>query len=241
MKTKPIYLDDPYLKDMTAEILDVIIEKEGVFRLILDQTVFYPMGGGQPTDQGKLIFPDGSEGEVYQVLLKDDEINHFVKTSFRPSQGMKVKGSIDWERRYKNMRVHSAGHVIDFSMYLLGFSPHPLHPMKGDHGKKPFIVYQGVLEKDIKDELQNKSDELIEKAMNFSWKFDLLENIEKEAIYLQPGLPKNKPLRALKLDGVGVVADGGTIVSSTKEVGKLSITGIEIVDGNTIIKYLVEK
>lgn len=239
MKTKPIYLDDPYKREMAAHILDVIPEKEGVWRLILDETVFYPMGGGQPTDQGKLLFSDGSQGEVYQVLLKDGEINHYVKTPLCPMIGMEVKGFIDWERRYKNMRVHSAGHVIDFSMYLLGYSPSPLHPVKGDHGKKPFVLYQGVIEKEIKDELQRKSEELIAEARRFSWSFELLEKIEKEAIYLQPGLPKNKPLRALKLDGVGVVADGGTIVSSTKEVGHISITDVEIAEGNTCIKYQV--
>jgi alanyl-tRNA synthetase len=239
VKTRPIYLDDPYIQEMKAKILDVVQEKEGVWRLILDQTIFYPMGGGQPTDQGQIIFPDGSQGEVYQVLLKEGEINHYVKTLSHPVLGTEVRGIIDWERRYKNMRVHSAGHVIDFSMYLLGYSPSPLHPMKGDHGKKPFVLYQGVIEKDIKDELQKKSDELIANAINFSWNFDLLENIEKEAIYLQPGLPKNKPLRALKLEGVGIVADGGTIVASTKEVGNVSIIDIEVADGNTCIKYQV--
>src|SRR5665647_1332070 len=109
---------------MKAKIIDAIQEKEGVWRLILDETVFYPMGGGQPTDQGQLIFSDGSQGEVYQVLLKEDEINHYVKTSSQPVPGTEVKGIIDWERRYKNMRVHSAGHVIDFSC-LLYTSPSP--------------------------------------------------------------------------------------------------------------------
>ncbi|MBA3238668.1 MAG: hypothetical protein H0T62_10035 [Parachlamydiaceae bacterium] len=109
--------------------------------------------------------------------------------------------------------------------------------MKGDHGKKPFVLYQGAIEKEFKEELQKKSNELIAKDINFSWNFDLLENIEKEAIYLQPGLPKNKPLRALRLDGVGVVADGGTIVTSTKEVGSVLITGIEVIEGDTCIKY----
>ena len=72
MKTEPIYLDDPYRKEMVGRIIGVIQEKEGVWRLILDKTVFYPMGGDQPTDQGMFLFPDGSQGEVYQVLLKFD-------------------------------------------------------------------------------------------------------------------------------------------------------------------------
>ncbi len=222
---------------MRARIITATEEKEGVWKLILDETIFYPMGGGQPTDQGYFIFPDGSQGEVYQVLLKDGEINHYVKTTSQPVPGTEIRGNIDWERRYKNMRVHSAGHVIDFSMYLLGYSPAPLYPLKGDHGKKPFILYQGVVEKEIKEALQKQSNALIANAHKFSWKFDLPENIEAEALYLQPGLPKNKPLRALKLDGVGVVADGGTIVASTSEVGNLLITEIEVADGNTCVKY----
>lgn len=237
MKTKPIYLDDPYIKEMKAKIIDTVQEKEGVWRLILDETIFYPMGGGQPTDQGQIIFSNGSHLEVYQVLLKEGEINHYVKASSPPFLGTEVRGILDWERRYKNMRVHSAAHVIDFSMYLLGYSPSPLHPIKGDHGKKPFVLYHGTLEKEIKDELQKKSNELIAQDIRFSCNFDLLEKIEKEAIYLQPGLPKNKPLRALRLDGVGFVADGGTIVSSTNEVGTVLITDIEVVEGNTCIKY----
>jgi alanyl-tRNA synthetase len=131
MKTVPVYLEDPYHKAMQATILDVLPEKEGVFKLILDKTIFYPMGGGQPTDQGYIIFPDGRKNEVYQVLLKDDEINHYVKTTIVPASGELIEGVIDWDRRYKNMRVHSGGHVIDFAMYLLGYSPKLLHPWKG--------------------------------------------------------------------------------------------------------------
>ena len=137
------------------------------------------------------------------------------------------------------MRVHSAGHLIDFSLYLLGYSPRLLSPIKADHGKKPFIMYQGVVSLDIKDELQQKVDELVEQNRTFSWKFDLLENIRKECLYLQPGLPQNKPLRTLTLDGVGTVADGGTIVRSTKELGNIILSSIEVVNGTTAFYYFV--
>lgn len=224
---------------MIASIIDVIPEREGVWRLILDKTVFYPMGGGQPTDQGVFTFLDGLQGEVYQVVLKNSEINHYVKTSFCPRVGMQIKGCIDWERRYKNMRVHSAGHVVDFSMYLLGISPNSLRPIKGDHGKKPFIQYSGVVGREIKEGLQKKCNELITSDLRFSWSFQLLEEIEKEAIYLQPGLPENKPLRALRLESIGVVADGGTIVKSTQEVGNVTIQDIELTEEHSFIKYCV--
>ncbi len=238
MKTQQIYLEDSYHKEMDSEILEVQPEAEGRYRIILDKTVFYPMGGGQATDQGKL---EGEEflGEVYQVLYKDGEIWHFVKSETPLTTGMKAKGIINWDRRYKNMKLHSAGHIVDFAMYLLGYSPSKLIPQKADHDKNPHIIYQGVLEENIKQKLQDKTNELVFKNLEFSWYFQPLEDLQKEAIYLQPGLPTNKPLRTLKLEGVGAVADGGTQVKNTGEVGNIIIGSIEQQDGLTLVRYSI--
>ncbi|MDO8638868.1 MAG: alanyl-tRNA editing protein [Candidatus Daviesbacteria bacterium] len=235
MRTQQLYLGDSYLKEMDAEILEVLPVGEGMNKLILDKTVFYPMGGGQATDQGKL---EGDlSGEVYQVLNKDGEIWHFVKTNTPPIVGMKVHGIINWERRYKNMKLHSAGHIVDFAMHVLGYSPKTLIPMKADHNKDPHIVYQGNLTEDIKQKLEDKTNELVLQNLEFTWYFQPLEDLQKEAIYLQPGLPTNKPLRTLKLEGIGAVADGGTQVKHTSEVGKITITSIENENGSTLVRY----
>lgn len=238
VKTQQLYLEDSYLKEMDAKILDVQPESEGRYRIVLDKTVFYPMGGGQATDQGIL---DGDlSGEVYQVLNKDGEIWHFVKTSISPTTGMKVHGTINWDRRYKNMKLHSAGHIVDFAMYVLGYSPKTLVPMRADHDKNPHIVYQGVLSEDIKQKLEDKANELVDKNLEISWYSQPLEDLQKEAIYLQPGLPTNKPLRTLKLEGVGVVADGGTQVRHTSEVGRITIESIDEEDNLTLVKYSIK-
>lgn len=236
MKTKQLYLDDSYLQEVDAQILEVISDGTNQYRVLLDKTVFYPMGGGQPTDQGKLVAKDW-EGNVYQVLTKDGEIWHYLKSSVAPKAGDSAHGVIDWSRRYKNMKVHSAGHVIDFAMYLLGYSPKQLSPLKADHGKKPYILYQGAIDKDLKQDLENKSNELVEKNLQFSWLFQPYEDLQKEAIYLQPGLPTNKPLRTLRLESIGAVADGGTQVHATNEVGKIMINSIETINGNTMVNY----
>ncbi len=237
MKTKQLYIDDSYLKEMDGEILEVVPEGAN-YKIILDQTVFYPMGGGQATDQGNLT--GDLTAEVYQVLNKDGEIWHFVKTSTSPKVGMKIHGVINWDRRYKNMKLHSAGHIVDFAMYILGYSPKTLVPIKADHNKDPHIVYQGTLEKDIKQELEDKSNELVNQNLEFSWYFETLEDLQKEAIYLQPGLPTSKPLRTLKLEGIGAVADGGTQIKHTGEVGKINITAVEEHEGSTIVRYSIE-
>lgn len=230
-------MNDSYLQEIDAQILEVIPEGAN-FRILLTQTVFYPMGGGQPTDQGTLT-SEGFNAHVYMVMMKDGEIWHYVKSATAPVVGMNVHGHIDWNRRYKNMKVHSAGHVVDFAMHLLGYSPSPLTPFKGDHGKKPFIVYQGTLENDIRADLEKKANDLIQKNLSFSTNFQPLDELKKEAIYLQPGLPTDKPLRTLRLESVGAVADGGTQVKTTGEVGAISISSIEQKEGMTIIHYRI--
>lgn len=239
VKTTAIYLEDSYAKEMNAKIFDCLPEGNSRWRIILDQTVFYPMGGGQPTDQGQLISTNW-HGKVYQVMMKDGDIWHYVESDTEPVASSVIHGVIDWDRRYKNMRVHSAGHVIDFAMYLLGYSPQTLKPTKGDHGKKPYIIYTGSVNKDIKNELEAKSKELVMKNIPFSTAFVPLVELEKEAIYLQPGLPANKPLRKLTLEGVGSVADGGTQVKNTAEVGKITIPSITEQDNNTTVAYSVD-
>lgn len=236
MKTQPIYLTDAYVKEVDALVLDVIPEGDRRWKVLLDKTVFYPMGGGQPTDQGILSGSDWS-GKVYQVLTREGEILHFVESDAPPVIGSAVHGVIDWDRRYKHMRLHSAGHVIDFAMHVLGYSPKPLYPQKGDHGKKPYIVYSGVTGSDITRELTDKSNELVTKAMPLTTAFVPLAELEKEAIYLQPGLPADKPLRKLTLEGVGSVADGGTQVKNTSEVGLITIASVTAMDDTTVVSY----
>ncbi len=232
-----IYLTDSYAKSIDAKITQLETIKDG-YRLTLDKTVFYPMGGGQPTDQGTITAKNW-KGEVYQALYQGGEVWHYLKMKSGnvPENDGHINAVIDWDRRYKNMKVHSAGHVVDFALYLLGYSPSTLLPIKGDHGKKPFIMYQGTVDSDIQEILQNKANELIEKDLKFSIDFQPAEALKKEAIYLQPGLPPDKPLRTLRLESVGAVADGGTQVQTTAEIGKVAISSVEQKDGHTIIRY----
>ncbi|MCA9372288.1 alanyl-tRNA editing protein [Candidatus Woesebacteria bacterium] len=239
MQTKPLYLDDSYQKTMEARVQEVVQEPNGDYRVRLDQTVFYPMGGGQATDQG-MLSSDGLSAQIYQVMMKDGDIWHYLKTQTAPHVGTKVTGEINWDRRYTNMKKHTAGHVVDFAMYVLGYSPSPLMPYKGDHNKKLFIQYQGTVGKDIRQELEQKANELVAQNVPITWEFTSFEALQKEAIYLQPYLPKNKPLRIIRLEGVGAVADGGTQLKTTGELGSITIPVIDGQSGETIVHYTVE-
>lgn len=105
--TKILYLLDCYLKEFEAIVESV---KEDKY-VVLDQTSFYPNAGGQPYDTGKIISDDGTEYDVVFVAKFDNMISHEVdKTGLKP--GDKIKGVIDWDRRYRFMRMHTAAHVI---------------------------------------------------------------------------------------------------------------------------------
>ncbi|MES2345372.1 MAG: alanyl-tRNA editing protein [Chlamydiota bacterium] len=239
--TIPLYLNDAYLKEMDAVITEFSKENDQQQRwmIVLDKTIFYPRGGGQSTDQG-ILFTDNWKGKVCQVLLKNDKTIHYVEADEPPPVGAPLKSTLDWNRRYLNMRLHSAGHVVDFALYLLGYSPRPLMPFKGDHDKKPVIYYQGTVEEDFREALEKKANDLVAENLSFSFRFADHDELEREAIYLQPGLPKNKPLRLLTLQGVGSVADGGTQVHTTSEVGHISILPIEKKEGLTLVHYRIK-
>jgi Ser-tRNA(Ala) deacylase AlaX len=138
------------------------------------------------------------------------------------------------------MRVHTGGHLVDFALFRLGLVPVVLKPLKGDHGKKPFVLYEGSLaaHPELNPHLLTQAvAELIREERKLSWEFAPLEKLQSDAIYLQPGLPTHKPLRKLTLDGVGSVADGGTLVRNTAEVGSLTVIAIDEKDGQVKVSY----
>jgi Ser-tRNA(Ala) deacylase AlaX len=104
-RTELLYLDDSYLREFKAKIVDVIAD--GV---ILDRTSFHPAGGGLLSDKGMISFA-GSISEVAEVLQDGENILHRIAGSL-PSIGEKVEARLDWDRRYAMMRLHTAIHVL---------------------------------------------------------------------------------------------------------------------------------
>ena len=104
MKTELLFFDDCYLKEFDAEVI-----KSKDDRVILDQTAFYPEGGGQPTDEGWIDF-EGESFPVMKVYKKGEVFHQLERNPF--SGGETVKGRIDWDVRYSYMRNHTAQHVI---------------------------------------------------------------------------------------------------------------------------------
>jgi len=109
--TKLLYYEDPYMREFDARVLQTT-ELENRFGIVLDQTAFYPAGGGQPADTG-IIRGRGGEAKIVDVQTSKGVITHVAnEITGKIEQGEQVKGVIDWDRRFTLMRNHTAAHLM---------------------------------------------------------------------------------------------------------------------------------
>ncbi|MFA4908024.1 MAG: alanyl-tRNA editing protein [archaeon] len=218
--TERLYLKDSYLRGFEARIVKA---NEGKF-FVLDKTAFYPQGGGQPSDSGKII-ADGKEYNVVFAKAFGDEISHEIEGANELSEGRSVKAELDWERRYKLMRMHTAAHVLAKCIYDKTGSLITGNQLGERESRMDFNV--SSLEKEFLGEIEGKANEAI--AGNLEVKMEFLPREEALAIpelfRLKDVLPKAlQEFRIISIGEFDRQADGGTHVKNTREVGKLRIT-----------------
>ncbi len=113
MMTKKLYLESieaAYLEEFTAEVIAIEDNK-----IVLDQTLFYPLGGGQNWDLGSI---DGPNGKMNVIEVRGrDTIHHTIEDTFELEIGDEVSGTIDFERRYAHMKMHTAQHLVSGIAY----------------------------------------------------------------------------------------------------------------------------
>lgn len=218
----PLFLLDSYLKETSAIVVSV---KDGKY-VGLDRTIFYPKGGGQPTDKGKII-KGNEEYKVVYVGKFADEISHEVdRYGLQP--GDRVQLFLDWKRRYKLMRSHTAAHVV---AALLNKGTGALitgNQLEEDHVRFDFNLKK--FERPILEEYLAKANELFNTETPVKW-YELpreeamkIPGIVKMAGAFPPNLPA---LRIVEIVGLDIQADGGTHVKSLKEIGKVELIKTE--------------
>jgi misacylated tRNA(Ala) deacylase len=220
--TKALFFVDSYLKESPATVVSV---KDGKY-VILDQTIFYAKGGGQPNDTGKII--RGSE--VFNVVYVgkfSGEISHEVdRVGLQPSDN--VYCVLNWGRRYKLMRSHTAAHVLTA---LLNKGTGAL--ITGNQLEEDYVRFDFSLEKFDKALLEtylNNANELFATDVAVNW-YELpreealkIPGIVKMAEAFPPDLPA---LRIVEIVGVDRQADGGTHVRNLREIGKVELLKTE--------------
>ena len=220
--TKALFLEDSYLKETPAVVVSI---KDGEY-VTLDQTIFYAKGGGQPYDTGKIF--KGSE--VYNVVYVgkfSGEISHEVD-HVGLEAGDRVHCVLDWERRYKLMRSHTAAHVI---AALLNKETGALitgNQLEVDHVRFDFSLEKfdrTILEVNLK-----KANQLFDTDVSVKWyELPREEAMKIPGVVIMAGaFPPDIPsLRIVEIVGVDREADGGTHVCNLREVGKVELVRTE--------------
>jgi Ser-tRNA(Ala) deacylase AlaX len=220
--TKALFLVDSYLKESKATVISV---KDGKY-VILDQTIFYPKGGGQPHDTGKLI----KGNDVYNVVYVgkfSGEISHEVDHAGLQT-GDEVCCVLNWDRRYKLMRSHTAAHLF---ASLLNQGTGALttgNQLEEDHVRFDFSLAK--FDRELLEEYVAEANKLFGTDVPVKW-YELpkeealkIPGVVKMAKAFPPDLPF---LRIVEIVGYDRQADGGTHVRNLREVGKIVLIKTE--------------
>ena len=214
--------NDSYLQDFEAIVTDVV--GTGI---VLDKTVFYPGGGGQPCDTGKIIW-DGGSTEVSKVSRVDGKLVHKVEDSM-PDVGESITGVIDWDKRYQLMRTHTALHILcgvvwrDYAAQVTGGNMTPLQARMDFELSEMSSGFASEIENLVNQEVQAERDI---KVFNLSREeaFKIPDLIRMKINKLPDSISE---VRIVDISGLDLQADGGTHVHNTREVGNIRVIGHE--------------
>lgn len=194
MQTIRLFDSDHYLREFEAEVLDV----DGV-NVVLDRTAFYPESGGQAGDKGTL------KGViVVDTKLIDGQPVHVLENEPSFKVGDKVKGVLDWERRYKTMRIHSASHVMEHFLFKNFGALERLGSSVDDRKDRSTYVHDERLD----PELLKKTEDDVNRYLSEG--HDIVIEVEEEGV------------RTWK-SGPFVDHCGGTHVKNTSEIGQIKL------------------
>jgi misacylated tRNA(Ala) deacylase len=220
--TELLYQTDSYTNEFDAQVTSVLAAERA---LILNRTAFYPGGGGQPCDFGILTM-DGVSYPVEKVKKQGDDVLHFLGGDAPlPSVGSAARGSLDWARRYKLMRTHTALHVLcgtvfrDYGALVTGGE---MEPGKGRLDFE-FETMRGELVREIEAAINKEAAqgrEIRVQILPREEAFQIPDLIRTKINLLPPGITH---VRTVEIVGLDLQADGGTHVRNTSEVGRIRV------------------
>lgn len=224
--TELVYLEDAFLTELTSTVTAVDVEARAV---VLDRTIFYVTGGGQPHDTGMFKWND-ENATVENVRKRDGAVQHILTDGAPlPDVGAVITGTIDWERRHQLMRTHTAMHIlcgVIWNEYGTPVTGGNMEPLKGRMDFEFDPLPEGFA--DRVTELVNAeiaADRQIE--ISVLPRDTALEDADliRTKVNLIPDFVKD--IRVIDIVGLDKQADGGTHVASTGEVGTFAITKTE--------------
>lgn len=221
--TKLLYLEDSYINEFESKVIDILPD---IHAIILEQTAFYPGGGGQPYDTGTIHSHDQTS-QVIKVKKSDNGIVHYIAPGdYLPEQDSIITGKLNWTRRYQLMRTHTAMHILcgvifrDYGATVTGGNMEPLK------GRMDFEFE--TMHKELVEDIEKAINEEVSNARPVSWRilpreeaFEIPDLIRTKINLLPPAI---KEVRVVEIKGLDLQADGGTHVKNTSEVGTIKVT-----------------
>lgn len=219
--TERLFEQDSYLREADAEVLAA--SADGV---VLDRTVFYARGGGQPGDQGELVLASGESLSVVDTVKGEGgSILHLLAPDAAlPAPGDRLTARIDWTRRHRHMRMHTCMHLL----CALVDAPVTGGNLTDQKGRLDFDLPESTVDKET---LTAALNELIERGVDTA-----LEWITDDELAAQPELVKTMSVqpptgsgsvRLLQVGDVDLQPCGGTHVANTQEIGPVRVSKIE--------------
>lgn len=227
--TQKLYYEKQYIKEFTAEIINVI-EKDKEFHIELDKTAFFPGGGGQPFDIGKI------EGSVISYVYEKDGIIYHVSDK-KPIKIHKAKCSINWDLRFDGMQQHLGQHVLS-AAFIEAFGCNTV----GFHLGKDICTID--LDKQLSDEDLVKAEDLANNYIfddrQVEFFFPSKSELKKLSLRKVPNID-NEPLRIVKIEDVDITACCGLHPKSTLEIQAIKILKKEKYKGNMRLEFICGK
>jgi len=220
--TKLLYQTDSYLQTFQAVVTAVHPEQHGI---ALEQTAFYPGGGGQPHDTGTLTFNQQDFRVVKMRRVEGDTLHILEPEAPLPQVGTQVSGQLDWDHRYQLMRTHTAMHILcgvifrDYGAQVTGGN---MDPLKGRMDFEFETMRQELvaeIQAAINQEVSNNRP-LSVRILPRAEAFQIPDLIRTKINLLPEGINE---VRVVEIQDLDLQADGGTHVASTAEVGTITV------------------
>ncbi|MBN2101849.1 MAG: alanine--tRNA ligase [Candidatus Aenigmarchaeota archaeon] len=240
-KTKFLFYENPYTKTFESEVVKVVNNEEGKW-VILKETLFYPEGGGQPYDIGKINGKDVKKveklnGVAFHLIDSDSKI------------GEKVKGEINWERRYELMKMHTGTHIVSGSARkLFGHHVWQAGAQKGLESSRIDLTHFLPFSHEDLEKIERLANDIIQKGLPIDSVFMDRKDAESNFgfVLYQGGASPGKSVRVVnihdKKDIFDVEACGGTHLTNTKEAEMIKIIKSErIQDGVNRVDFVAGK
>ncbi len=239
-ETKKLYLDDSYKREAESRVLRWIRETGRKGYIVVSETIMHPKSGAQPSDHG-ILETVGTTFMVSKVMEYGGVIVHYGEvcgSDFK--EGMDVRMRLDWERRYKIMRTHTAGHILDYAIVAVCGRSFQSQSAMHDVGYG-FQEYLGEYSGDLRERIEEVANVVVASNKPVFAEYVNVYELNKK-VFGAPNLgrlPRLDVYRIVVIEGINAIPCSGTHVKSTSEVGRINIELIERVGNGFRISYKV--